>query len=493
MKKTHLRITLSGAVVLASVISAGAAAASTGARTSPPTCSPTWVSTSHSPITLNFWEGMPKGIAGTSTSGNYGAIHALVQAFNTAEAGKIVVTDNNESGGYGQTWQDYKNSIATHTSPNVVMLDQYNAQSVADLRTNSNQSTILPITTCLSATHYATTAFLPKVIGAYTTGGKLVGMPFSASVPVMYYNQQAFTQAHITSAPKTMTQLLADQKLLQKTFWMKGTVKTYYKYGISIKYDPWEITTWLGLADQLIVNNNNGHTSRTTKSVFNTATAKSYLTSLQTIAKVGGGLNVYNPAATTITSAYGNLFDVGNGFSGITFDTTAALGTIQDYLGLFHNVTLGVAPLPTLTGTDPGSMPSGGNGLFINSSNSSPAQQAAAWVFIQYLVSASKLASWDKSTGYLPIRTDEVSIWHASLTAQQYKWYFVGYNSLTKGKVDAATEGPMIGPYDAFNNHLASSLQALLTSPFHTTPTAALNQATTNTNCDITTYNGGTC
>src|SRR5665811_1927738 len=128
---------------------------------------------------------------------SYAAIHALVTAFNTAEKGKIVVNDINEPGGYTQTWSDYKNSIANHTSPNLVMLDQYNTQSVADLRTNTNQSTILPISTCLTNTAYKTTPFLPKVIGAYSIGGKLVGMPFSASVPVMYYNQQAFTQAHI--------------------------------------------------------------------------------------------------------------------------------------------------------------------------------------------------------------------------------------------------------------------------------------------------------
>jgi sn-glycerol 3-phosphate transport system substrate-binding protein len=326
-------------------------------------------------------------------------------------------------------------------------------------------------------------------------------MPYSASVPVMYYNQKALTAAHIAAAPKTMTELLADQRTLQNLTLNNGVGKpTKMKYGISIKYDPWEITSWAGLGNIAIVNNNNGHSGRATSATFGTnASLKSYLADMQTIAKTGGGLNVYNPSSTTITEAYGNLYDIGYGYSGITFDTTAALGTILAYLGSFSNVKLGVAPLPTLTGTSTGGMPSGGNGLFINSTNSSAAQQAASWTFIQYLTNATNLANWDAQTGYLPIRTDEVTPWKADLTKQAHHWlqpslptwFETGYASLAAGKTTTSSEGPLIGAYNQVSMDMQTALEGLLTTPFTTTPAQALTNAAANATSDIHSYNNG--
>jgi len=267
---------------------------------------------------------------------------------------------------------------------------------------------------------------------------------------------------------------------------------------VSIQFDPWEITSWLGLDNADVVNANNGHTGRATQSSFGSSKDMlAYFRDLQTIAEDAKtpGANVSNPNAGTISSDYANLFDVANGISGITFDTTAALGTIQGYLGLYPNVTLGVAPLPTLTGKPKGSMPSGGNGLFLNASNSTPAQEAASWIFEQYLTSATNLATWDASTGYLPIRTDEVKGWEALLAKQQKTshrpietWYEVGYKSLT-GTASAATEGPLIGAYNQVNVDMSTALESLLTSPFNTSPAEALSNASSTVTTDIQHYN----
>jgi sn-glycerol 3-phosphate transport system substrate-binding protein len=263
-----------------------------------------------------------------------------------------------------------------------------------------------------------------------------------------------------------------------------------YLKGISIKYDPWEVTTLLAMANENILNNANGHSGRATTLSINNATAQSYLADLQTIAKnnKSSNVNVYNPNATSILSAYGNLFDVANSLSGITFDTTAALGTIQDYLSLYPAVTLGVAPLPTLTGKVTGGAPSGGNGLFINSSNSSALQQAASWTFINYVTQPAAHATWDAATGYLPIRTDEVSTWESKLNATQKAWYLVGYNELNSSS-STASQGMLLGNYDQVNGDIGTALESLLTSPFTTTPAQALTSAQNNANSDIASYN----
>jgi len=495
MKSTPFRLIVAAAAVSASIVTATAATASVSARSSAPkafpTCSSSYVTTTKSPINITFWESMPKSILGGT--GNYGSIHALVTAFNAAYKGKIVVNDVNQAGGYGQTWTDYVNALATHSTPNVVMFDQYNAQSAADTKS------ILPVSTCIAANKFSTATFSAKVKGAYTVKGSMVGMPFSASVPVMYYNKQAFAKAGIASPPTTMAQLLADQTKLKATHWSysgkancggKLTCAGTYKYGVSIKYDPWEISTWLGLADKPEVNNSNGHTARATNVSFNVATTQAYVRDLQTVAKGGGGLNVYNPSSSSINVAYGNLFDVANNNSGITFDTTAALGSIQSLLPFYGNVTLGIAPLPTETTSVPGSAPPGGNGLFINkSSTSSAAQQAASWVFISWLESVSNLAKWDYQTGYLPLRTDELAAWNAlQKSATQKAWYTVGYNQLMKGKVDFNTEGPLLGPYNQVNNDITFGLQTAFTAPYPSVNTA-LGAAATKAHNDIVSYN----
>jgi sn-glycerol 3-phosphate transport system substrate-binding protein len=506
MKRPSLTLLLSGAIAAATLagVSAGAGAV-TSVRASTPTCASSLATSSKSPIDITFWEGMPEGVTAQllgqqTVSGNYASIDALVKAFNKAENGKIVVTDVNQSGGYGQTWSNYTASLSNHTSPNVMMFDEYDAQAALDTQS------ILPMSTCLSANKFSTKPFSTKELGAFTAGKTLIGMPYSASVPIMYYNQQAFTQAGIKSPPTTMAQLITDQGLLQKTSWTcakcnnnKGTSGKYTN-GVSIKNDPWEITSWLGLANADVVNNSNGHTKRATAASFGSnTTLKSYLADMQTIAKNANGHNVYDVSASDINDEYGNLFDVGNGVSGITFDTTAALGEIDGLLGIYPNVTMGVAPLPTLTGTSTGSMPSGGNGLFINSSNSSAAQEAASWLFIQYLTSATNLATWDAESGYLPIRSDELTTWKTKLAKESKSfgqpnlasWFETGYSSLSTGPTNAATEGPLIGAYTSVNNDMSAALGLLLKSPFSDTPSQALSVAATNATADIKSYNNG--
>lgn len=487
--------TISGTAVLSlALVSVGISGATAATTRTTPTCSASLVTSSKSVINITFWEGMPGGIL-AGDKGNEGVIQSLVSAFNTAEAGHIHVTDVNQPGGYTSTWNDYTASLSNHTSPNVMMFDQYDAQAA-----NDTHST-LPVSTCITNNHDSVSTFNARVLDAYKNGTSIYGMPFSASVPVEYYNEKMFTAAGISSAPKTMAEVIADQKTLQKLTLNNGAGKpTKVKFGVSIKYDPWEITSWAGLSNVPIVNENNGHSGRATEATFGTnATLKSYLTDLQTIAKAGGGLNVYNPSSATISQSYGNLFDVGDGYSGITFDTTAALGTIMGFLGVYGNVKLGVAPLPTLTGKSTGGMPSGGNGLFINTSNSSAAQQAASWIFIQYLTSAANLATWDAQTGYLPIRSDEVSAWKTDLTAQARhflqpslpSWFEAGYASLAAGKTTTSSEGPLIGAYNQVNMDMQTALEGLLTSPFTTTPAQALTNAANNSTSDIRSYNSG--
>jgi ABC-type glycerol-3-phosphate transport system substrate-binding protein len=205
---------------------------------------------------------------------------------------------------------------------------------------------------------------------------------------------------------------------------------------------------------------------------------------MQTIIKNGG---LASSASGNISTAYANIFAISSEDAGITFDTTAALGSIQDALAFFPKVTLGVAPLPTLTGKSVGSTPPGGNGLFIPKANSN-LETAAAWDFIKYLTSAASIAKWSTGTGYIPIRTDSVAAWKKALSATQFAWYNVAYTAFSKGKSDSATAGAVVGAYADIQGDLVTALDGLTQSPW---PSASslLNTAQNAATADILSYN----
>lgn len=440
-----IKILASSALALTSMASV-TLVHTTNAQAASSTCDPSLLAKATSKVNITFEESMAGGAVGGT--GNKGKLAALIASYNASQ-NKVHVTDVNDTGGYTDTWTKYVASLSgSGSTPNVVMFAQEDTQAAADTQS------VMPISTCLKADKKASVkTFVTKAINAYTIGSTQVGMPFSVSTPVMYYNKQAFAKSGIKSPPTTMAQLITDQKLLQN----HG-----YKYGVALKKDPWITTTWMGLADLPVLNNGNGHTRRVTAATFNNATSQAYWNSMQTIIKNGG---LASSATGNITTAYANIFAISTDDAGITFDTTAALGSIQDALPLFKNVTLGVAPLPTLTGKSVGSTPPGGNGLFIPKANSN-LETAAAWDFIKYLTSAASIAKWSTGTGYIPIRTDSAAAWKKALNATQFGWYNVAYLAFSKGKSDNATAGSVVGAYADIQGDLVTALNGLTQSPW---------------------------
>ena len=440
-----IKILASSALALTSMASVTLVHA-TNAQAATTACDSSLLAKATSKVNITFEESMAGGAIGGT--GNKGKLAALIASYNASQ-NKVHVTDVNDTGGYADTWTKYVASLGgSGSTPNVVMLAQEDTQAASDTQS------IVPISTCLKADKKASVkTFVTKAINAYTIGSTQVGMPFSVSTPVMYYNKQAFTKSGIKSPPTTMAELINDQKLLQN----HG-----YKYGVAIKKDPWITTTWMGLADLPVLNNGNGHSGRATAATFNNATSQGYWNAIQTIIKNGG---LASSATGNINTAYANIFAISSDDAGITFDTTAALGSIQDALPVFRNVTLGVAPLPTLTGKSVGSTPPGGNGLFIPKANSN-LETAAAWDFIKYLTSAATIAKWSTGTGYIPIRTDSAAAWKKALTATQFGWYNVAYTAFSKGKSDNATAGSVVGAYADIQGDLVTALNGLTQSPW---------------------------
>ena len=156
-----------------------------------------------------------------------------------------------------------------------------------------------------------------------------------------------------------------------------GTVS---QAGFGMKLDPWYLEQWSALGGKTYVNNGNGRKSRATSTTFDNATGKEIFTFLNDMVKPG--LARTNPADGQ--QRFDNLLGIGNGNFGMTIDTSAALGTIQQLLasGQYPNVELGVAPMPGPKGKG-GVLVGGGANYIVK--KSSPEKQAAAWQYAKFL------------------------------------------------------------------------------------------------------------
>jgi sn-glycerol 3-phosphate transport system substrate-binding protein len=412
---------------------------------------------------INFWEGM--------TAANETALVGLVDAFNSSQT-KVHVNLVQQTGGYVQTWDEYLPSIGTSSEPNVVMLDQYITQGAVDSKS------ITPVATCVAGTSYSTKPFAPKTILEETSAGKLQGLPYSVSAPILIYNQKAFAKAKIKSAPTTIALMAKDAATLKKA---------KYADGMTLAIDPWYLQVWEGVNNSDFVNNNNGRTARATAAAFNNSTGKTVLTDLQNIVKSGDA--VTNPSTGAITTAYANLYAIGFNKSGMTIDSSATLGTILTLLHEFPNVKLGVAPMPKVSAGVSGGVQPGGNALFLPSyPNSSPAKLAASWEFIQYLDNAANMAKWDAATGYVPIRSDAAKTSTMKAYWKLYPPLKAADTEISQGKVDNATAGPLLGNYYTVNDDLTTFEDQLLGSSYPS-PATVLSNAAAKVTQDIVSYN----
>jgi sn-glycerol 3-phosphate transport system substrate-binding protein len=463
----HLRPTLRttmSAAIAASTLAAGSLIAGVGAA---PASASTSCSASALPksgtVDISYWESM--------TAANETEMVKLVNGFNASQS-KVHVNLVDQSGGYTQTWDDYLPSVGTSSEPNVVMLDQYITQGAVDSKS------IIPIATCVAGTKYSTKTFAKKTTLEETVGGKLQGLPYSVSAPILIYNQNAFAKAKIKAPPTTIAQMGTDAAALKASG---------YADGMTLAIDPWYAQVWQGINDSDFVSNNNGRTGRAAAAAFNDSTGLAVFTQLQAIVKAGNAAT--NPSTGPITTAYANLYAIGGGKSGMTIDTSATLGTILADLPLFPKVKLGVAEMPKVSASVKGGVEPGGNALFVPSfSNSSPAKLAASWEFIQYLDSAKNMATWDAASGYVPIRSDAAAQPTMKRFYKKYPTLEAAYKEISQGKVDDATAGPLLGDYYTVNNDLTTYMNDLLSSPYPS-PSSVLSQASAKVTGDIQAYN----
>lgn len=284
--------------------------------------------------------------------------------------------------------------------------------------------------------------FAPNILALGQVDGVLVGMPYSLSNIVAYYNADLFRRAGLNPdrPPSTWEGWRrAARQIKERTG----------KYGIYLILldDNWAI--------EALIRSNGGTLLRCENGVYRTGIGDKE--AIEALAMWAG--LVKEGLALGVPLQQGEqAFLAGEAAS---FMTTIArrAGLQEQTRGRFE---LRAARFPTFGGKPP-ALPGGGNVLMVFSRD--PRKQEAAWKFIQFLTSPEGFTIWTKGTGYVPLLPELIR-------DPRYLKDFVEKNPIQKVAVEQL---PFTVPWTSFPgpNGLAAS-QAL----FRATQKALSGQAT---------------
>jgi len=417
-------------------------------------------------VEIEFWHGMSSVLAEELTK--------LTDAYNASQS-KVHVSLSGES--YEITIDNYLQA-GQDSRPDLVQMPEYMVQSLVD-----TESTV-PVGKCIEASGFDTSAFLPTALTAYSTQGVQWAMPFNVSNPVLYYSKKAFIAAGLdpNKPPQSLDELREYSQKLVDT----GAAK----YGLALDsgFDSgggWYVEQWFAQAEEYYTDGDNGRTNRATQVLYNNATGVDVLTFVQEMINDGLAVSVGDNASGT-----DDLIKIADEKepAAMAIHTSAALAGALDLLksGIFPQLTdtdLGIGRMPGPDGK-PGALIGGASLWPVNSGD--PVKIAATWDFITYLVSASNQSEWAATTGYVPVRTDALTVEPYKTTLATDARFSVAYDQL-KASPDALTSaGPVVGPLRQIRAVLATAVAKIFSGA---DVKGALDEAATQANNLITDYN----
>jgi sn-glycerol 3-phosphate transport system substrate-binding protein len=392
-----------------------------------PDCPTAALAAASGPVELTFWHGMAGPLAEE--------LQKLADGYNASQS-KVHVTLIQSS--YEQTIDKYLQA-GQGSRPDLVQMPEYMVQTMVDSRS------VVPVEACIKSSGYDTSQFLPTGLGAYATQGVQWSIPFNISNPVLFYNRKTFVAAGLDpdKPPVSLDEMRADSDAIVKS----GAAT----YGLALDsgFDSgggWYIEQWFAKAGEFYADNQNGRAARATKVLYDNPTGISLLTLLQSMINDGLAVNVGDNS----TSGFDNLLKLADkdAPAAMTIATSASIGPVLAVLngGQFPQIgteDVGVAAMPGPEGK-PGALVGGASLWVVDSGDD--ARTAAAWDFISYLTAAQQQSEWSSATGYLPVRTDALTLDPLKTTWATDPRFKVPYDQLLSSPEVPTSVGPIVGP-----------------------------------------------
>lgn len=309
---------------------------------------------------------------------NFGApvIKQMVEDFNKSQD-KIIVKEVYNPDMYPGLMKNLQADVASGKSPSIAMIG-YNYLKYFD----QNFKYVSPVDLQKDSPEkdYLEKNYLDNVLDLAKVGNKQVGLPFSISAPIVYYNPDLFAAAGLDpqNAPKTWEEVRSAAKAIHDKTGEYGFYMQEYK-------DNW--------ATQGLLTSNGAEILKDNKAVFaSPASAEAYQLYADMVLKDKSALHI--AADEGIASFY-------SGKVGILLGTSAKIGTVMQS----SKFNVMAAPFPAF-GDKKVKIPAGGNFLAVTAQ--SKEEQQAAWEFMKFIMQPKYLAQWTINTGYLPPRQEVV-------------------------------------------------------------------------------------
>ncbi|MGD0255283.1 MAG: ABC transporter substrate-binding protein [Acidimicrobiales bacterium] len=407
------------------------------------------------PVQITLWHSM--------NSANQTTLTNLTNKFNSSQSDVHVNLVNQNS--YDDTLTAYTAALSGGTLPDVVQMQTTNLQFMID------SQSVVPAQSAVEADHYDLSDYIPSTVEFFKVKGTLYALPFNISSNVLYYDKNAFRAAGLDpdAPPKSLDGLRTAAEKIVST--------NTEKYGMSLKVTDADFQLELALTGGELVNKDNGRSARATAVSFDDKAGKS-------IFEWWGGMLDDKLAQPTSFTTFDNLFAIANRIAPMTWETSAALGTILGVLNLYPQVSLGVGGLPSPS-TSNGGVFAGGAGLYMVS-KSSPERQDAAWQYIKFLNEPTQQAAWAVGTGYIPIRKSATQLAVLTQAWSKVPGYRVAYNQILASPANPATAGAVIGSFSQVSDAINNAISSLGSGA---NPDTALARAAATSNQAISSYN----
>ncbi|HIU64146.1 MAG TPA: ABC transporter substrate-binding protein [Candidatus Avacidaminococcus intestinavium] len=324
-------------------------------------------------VKIEYWHVASESFGGAT-------VKELVEEFNKTHP-NIEVTEKYNPDMYKGLTQNLQAAIASGKNPDVVQMGWSYLNYAAD---NLKYTDIPKMVEekIPEDKNFLKDNYLPNVLAlARTDDGRQVGVPYSISVPVLFYNPEIFKAAGLDPAnpPKTWKEVQAAAKQIKEKTGNMGFFMQEFA-------DNWAQQALLESNGGTILKKENGKT----KAGFSSPESAEAYQLIADMVKDGSGLHATNEEGF---QAYlsGKLGMVCTTIGKrANFEKTAKFEVMASAFPSFEGKQLKV--------------PAGGNFLMVFSTDD--AKQKAAWEFIKFIESPGALAKWSTGTGYLPPRKD---------------------------------------------------------------------------------------
>jgi sn-glycerol 3-phosphate transport system substrate-binding protein len=432
-----------------------------------PACPVDALDSAGGPVEITFWHGL--------NADNETAMQQLTDAYNASQD-RVVVRAQNQ-GGYLETIDKYFQS-GTGDRPALVMFPDFTAQRAID------SDAMIPMQACTEGSAFDVSALQRAALAAYSQAGVQWGMPFNVSNPVLYYNKNMFEAAGLDpdQPPRSLEELRAYSQQLVDS----GAAA----YGIALESGSgsgggWYLEQWFANMGELYADNGNGRLAPATKVLYDGAAGVELLTYVQDL--VDDGLAYYVGDNAGGADQVLKLADSEEP-AAMAIATSAFLGTVLATLsgGLVPGLgpeDVGVGPLPGPAGTPTALV--GGAALYITDGKGD-AEAAAAWDFVQYLVTPEVQSTFATLTGYVPVRADALDVEPVATVYRDDPRFRVAYDQLVSSPDTPALQGPILGPQREIRDVTARAVAEILAGGDVQT---ALTDAATQANQLLAAYN----